>query len=585
LLAGAVLQVEAKKPTGLQIGITIIREVFMGADKLLLDYIYEHERALPEHVYLTQPVGNGQVVDYTWTQVMDQSRRMAAHLQSQGFAPGSRIAILSKNCAHFIMAELSIWMAGYTTVAIFPTETADTVNYVLTHSGASLLFVGKLDIWPHQAPGVPAEMPRIAFPLAPETDYDSWDAIVARTAPIEGQPRRAPEDLALLMYTSGSTGTPKGVMHSFARASAAASGMVEALRKEVSGEVRVLSYLPLAHIFERGWIECSSLVAGDVHIYFAETLDTFLADLQRARPTAFISVPRLWLKFQQGVFSKMPPKKLDRLLRIPIIGRVVARKVLTNLGLDHVQMAGSGSAPIPPDLIAWYKRLGLNLLEGYAMTEDFAYSFMSTSAKNAPGYVGVPLEGVQARISPEGEIQLKSPGQMVGYYRQPELDAECFTEDGFFRTGDLGEMNAEGLLKITGRAKELFKTAKGKYVSPAPIENLINAHPMVELSIVSGVGQPAAYAMVVLSEELRPRQHEQTLREQVEEELSRLLDEINRQVADYERLQMLVVAREPWSIENGCLTPTMKIKRARIEGMAAAEMEKWYQNKQKVLWA
>jgi long-subunit acyl-CoA synthetase (AMP-forming) len=361
--------------------------------------------------------------------------------------------------------------------------------------------------------------------------------------------------------------------------------MVEALRKEVSGEVRVLSYLPLAHIFERGWIECSSLVAGDVHIYFAETLDTFLADLQRARPTAFISVPRLWLKFQQGVFSKMPPKKLDRLLRIPIIGRVVARKVLTNLGLDHVQMAGSGSAPIPPDLIAWYKRLGLNLLEGYAMTEDFAYSFMSTSAKNAPGYVGVPLEGVQARISPEGEIQLKSPGQMVGYYRQPELDAECFTEDGFFRTGDLGEMNADGLLKITGRAKELFKTAKGKYVSPAPIENLINAHPMVELSIVSGVGQPAAYAMVVLSEELRPRQHEQTLREQVEEELSRLLDEINRQVADYERLQMLVVAREPWSIENGCLTPTMKIKRARIEGMAAAEMEKWYQNKQKVLWA
>jgi long-subunit acyl-CoA synthetase (AMP-forming) len=557
----------------------------MSTNKLLLDFIYEHEKNIPEHVFLTQPIGNGEVIDYTWAEMMNQSRRMATYLQSQGFEPGSRIAILSKNCAHFIMAELAIWMAGYTTVAIFPTEGAGTVKYVLEHSGASLLFVGKLDSWPHQEPGVPADLPRVAFPLAPETDYDTWDAIIERTAPIAGQPKRAPEDLALLMYTSGSTGTPKGVMHSFANASAAAIGMRDSLQGEVKGEIRVLSYLPLAHIFERGWVECSSLVQGDVHIFFADALETFLADLQRARPTAFISVPRLWLKFQQGVFAKMPPHKLDRMLRIPILGRIVAKKVLKNLGLDHVQMAGSGSAPIPAELIDWYKRLGLNLLEGYAMTEDFAYSFMSTTGKSAPGYVGVPCPGVQARISPEGEVLLKSPGQMVGYYKQPELDAECFTEDGFFRTGDLGEINADGLLKLTGRAKEQFKTAKGKYVAPAPIENHINVHPMVELSIVSGVGQPAAFAMIVLDETLRPRQHDPEVRKQVEQELCHLLDQVNSRVAEYERLQMFVIAREPWTIENGCLTPTMKIKRARIEGMAQPDMEKWYQNKQKVLWA
>jgi len=557
----------------------------MATPKLLLDHIYEHETALASHVFLTQPTGNGQVVDYTWAQVMDQSRRMAAHLQAQGFAPGSRIAILSKNCAHFMMAEIAIWMAGYTTVAIFPTETADTVNYVLSHSESSLLFVGKLDTWPHQEPGVPAGLPCIAFPLAPETSFDTWNKITARTAPLAGQPRRAPDDLALLMYTSGSTGTPKGVMHDFAHASAAATGIAGELRAQVQGDLRVLSYLPLAHIFERAWIECGAFVDGKAHIFFAESLDTFLADLQRARPTAFISVPRLWLKFQQGVFSKMPPKKLDRLLSIPILGRIVARKVLTGLGLNHVQMAGSGSAPIPPDLIVWYKRLGLNLLEGYAMTEDFAYSFSSKTGKNAPGYVGVALPGVQARISAEGEIQVKSPGMLVGYYKQPELDAQCFTEDGFFRTGDLGELRADGLLKITGRAKEQFKTAKGKYVAPAPIENRINAHHMVELSIVSGVGQPTAYAMVVLSETLRPRQNDPALRKEVEQEFSQLLKEINAQVADYERLQMIVVAQEPWSIENGCLTPTMKIKRARIEKMAEPQMETWYQNKQKVLWA
>jgi long-chain acyl-CoA synthetase len=556
----------------------------MTAPKLLLNHIYEHEKAQASRVFLTQPTGNGQVADYTWAQVMDQSRRMATHLKSQGFAPGSRIAILSKNCAHFIMAELAIWMAGHTTVAIFPTETADTVKYVLEHSEASLLFVGKLDTWPHQAPGVPAKLPCVAFPLAPETGFETWDAIVANTAPMAGQPMRAPDDLAMLMYTSGSTGTPKGVMHSFAGASAAASGMATQLRERVKGDIRVLSYLPLAHIFERAWVECTSLIDGQIHIFFAESLDSFLADLQRARPTTFISVPRLWLKFQQGVFSKMPPKKLDRLLGIPILGRIVGRKVLTGLGLDQVQFAGSGSAPIPADLITWYKRLGLNLNEGYGMTEDFAYSFTSNQEQNAPGYVGVALPDVEARISPEGEILIKSPGQLVGYYKQPELDAQCFTEDGFFRTGDLGEIRADGLLKITGRAKEQFKTAKGKYVAPAPIENRINAHPMVELSIVSGVGQASAYAMVVLAETLRPRQNDASLRHEVEQELTRLLDTINASVADYERLQMIVIAQEPWSIENGCLTPTMKIKRARIEALAQPQMERWYNDKQKVLW-
>jgi long-chain acyl-CoA synthetase len=556
----------------------------MTAPKLLLDHIYEHEKAQASRVFLTQPTGNGQAVDYTWAQVMDQSRRMATHLQSQGFAPGSRIAILSKNCAHFFMAELAIWMAGHTTVAIFPTETADTVKYVLEHSEASLLFVGKLDTWPHQAPGVPPHVPCIAFPLAPETGFETWDAIVANTAPMAGQPMRAPDDLAMLMYTSGSTGTPKGVMHSFAGASAAASGIAKDLHERVKGDVRILSYLPLAHIFERAWVESAAFIDGQMHIYFAESLDTFLADLQRARPTTFISVPRLWLKFQQGVFTKMPPAKLDRLLGIPILGRIVARKVLKGLGLDQVQLAGSGSAPIPPDLIAWYKRLGLKLSEGYGMTEDFAYSFSSNEEHFAPGCVGVVLPGVQARISPEGEILIKSPGQLVGYYKQPELDAQSFTDDGFFRTGDLGEIRPDGLLKITGRAKEQFKTAKGKYVAPAPIENRINAHPMVELSIVSGVGQVSAYAMVVLAETLRPRQNDASLRQEVEQELTRLLDSINGSVADYERLQMIVIAQEPWSIENGCLTPTMKIKRARIEALAQPQMERWYNDKQKVLW-
>ncbi len=559
----------------------------MSDEKLILDHIYDHEASQPDLVYLTQPLGGGAVADYTWGQVLDQSRRMAAHLQSQGFPRGARIAILSKNCAHFFMTELAIWMAGYTTVAIFPTEGPGTVRYVLEHSEASLLFVGKLDIWSRQQPGLPVGLPCIAFPLAPRHEFETWDAITARTAPLPGRPQRAADELAMLIYTSGSTGQPKGVMSSFGAITRAAVGIADDTRRRVGTDIqsRMISYLPLAHSFERSWVEASSLVDGNTHIFFAESLDTFLQDLRRARPTLFISVPRLWLKFQQGVFAKMPPARLDRLLRIPLLGRLVARKVLKGLGLDSVVQAGSGSAPLPAELIRWYRSLGLRLFEGYAMTEDNSFSHTSNEQASEPGWVGVPMPGVQVRLSPEGEVLIKSPGQFSGYYKQPELTKESFTEDGFFRTGDLGERRPDGLLKITGRAKEIFKTAKGKYVAPAPIENLLNAHPVVEMSLVSGVGKAMAYALVVLAEDLRPRQTQPEVRQRVETELAQLLKDVNRELADYEKLGLIVVASEAWSIENGFLTPTMKIKRSRIEGAIEPQVQAWYERGQSVLWA
>jgi long-subunit acyl-CoA synthetase (AMP-forming) len=562
----------------------------MNETRLILDHVFDHAEREPDRVFLTQPVGAGRVVDLSWGQVLDQARRMAAHLQARGLPRGARVAILSKNCAHFIVAELAIWIGGGTTVAIFPTEKADTVRYVLEHSEASLLFVGKLDIWDAQQGGVPAGLPCIALPLAPPhaLDHlppgqaDAWDDVVARTAPLTGRTQRGPDELAMLLYTSGSTGTPKGVMTSFGAFTRAAEGFSRFSRDRIGNddiEGRLVSYLPLAHSFERSCVDGASLVDGRTRIFFAESLDTFVDDLKRAKPTLFISVPRLWLKFQQGVFAKMPPKKLDRLLSIPIVGRIVAKKVLAGLGLDQTIAAFSGSAPIPADLIAWYRRLGLQLLEGYGMSEDSGYSHASTERHSEPGYVGVPLPGVECRIADDGEILIKSPGCFSGYYKQPELTAESFTDDGFFRTGDLGEQRADGLLRITGRKKELFKTAKGKYVAPAPIENLLNAHPMVEMALVTGNGQPAAFAVVVLAEDLRPRlagaAAEAALRAEVQRELEVLRAAINRQVADHERLQTIVVAREAWSIDNGLLTPTMKLKRARIEAVFDDDAARW----------
>ncbi len=555
--------------------------------KLILEYAFEHERLRRDEPFLRQPMGHGEVDTFTWGQTMDQARRMAAHLKARGFEPGARIAMLAKNSAHFFMVDLAVWMAGGTTVAIFPTESAHNISYVLDHCDARLLFVGKLDDWPGQASGVPSSLPCISLPLAPDTGMERWDDIVARTAPMAGEPLRAADDLALLLYTSGSTGQPKGVMQTFGSVSAATECIADEMRHRFTGDtaLRVLSYLPLAHCFERAWVECQAFVRGDMTVYFTDTPATFMEDLQRARPTLFISVPRLWTKFQQGVLAKMPAAQLDALLDDPATAAAVGAKVLTSLGLDQVKNAGSGSAPLPAELLIWYRRLGLNLFEGYGMTEDFAYSHGGDGDASLPGHVGKPYPGVQARLADDGEILVKSPGRMAGYYKQPELNAEAFTDDGFFRTGDLGVLNEAGVLRITGRKKELFKTAKGKYIAPVPIENLLNAHAMVELALVSGVGQATPYAVLVLDEALRPRLTDATVREEVQAALTELLNQVNTQLASHERLQFLAVAREPWSIENGCLTPTMKIKRSRIEASMAPHLPQWYEQPQAVIWA
>lgn len=550
-------------------------------DKLLLDAAYEWERNSPDRVYMTQPLGAGKTVDYTWAETMDQARRMAAHLRSLDLPANSHIALISKNCAHFVICDLAIWMAGHATIALYPTLNAETVSYILEHSDSRLVFIGKLDDWDDMRPGIPDDLPKIALPLAPETDFEQWDDIVARHEPIADNPSPPGEQLALMCYTSGSTGRPKGVMHSFASASRPAQRFAQEL--EISADDRILSYLPLAHVMERATVECGSFYSG-THIYFADSLDTFLQDLRRARPTLFISVPRLWLKFQMGVFQKFPEKKLDRLLKIPIVSRIVRKKVLDGLGLGDVRIAGSGSAPIPGDLIEWYDKLGLHIIEGYGMSEDFAYSHMSTPTKRKAGYVGVAWSDVETRISDAGEIQIKSPGDMMGYYKAPEMTAECYTEDGFFRTGDRGEYSPEGLLNITGRVKELFKTSKGKYVAPVPIENLINSDSSIELSCVSGSGRPACYAVVQLSEEMRDKLGDEKFRADMTRKLEALLDEVNSQVEGYEQMQFLAVVKEEWQVANDFLTPTLKIKRNVVEDAYAPLLDAWYDARQKVIW-
>jgi len=554
----------------------------VAASSLALQRLYHWEATAPDRVVLTQPLGGGALRDYTWAQLMDETRRMAAHLQSLGFEPGSRIAILSKNSAHWLMCDFAIWMAGFVSVPLYPTLAAGTVRQILAHSEARLLFVGKLDGWDAMKSGVPEGLPCIATPLAPPTGFRRWEDVIAATAPLPGQPVRPGGELATIMYTSGTTGSPKGVMHSFATFAWSVDGALK--RVPLRADARILSYLPLAHVAERTLVEHGLLATG-MHVFFAESLDTFMADLQRARPSVLFSVPRLWVKFQQGVHAKMPADKLARLLSIPIVRGVVAKKVRAGLGLDRCELAAGGAAPMPPALLRWYERIGLPIVEVYGMTENCGVSHATLPGVQRPGTVGQPYEGVQSRLDPvTGEIQMTSPGVMLGYYKEPELTREAFTDDGWLRTGDKGQLDAEGNLRITGRVKDLFKTSKGKYVSPAHIEDKLVMNGAVEACVVTGASLGQPLGIVMLNAEAAKRAEDSGGRAAMEVSLAAHLDAINARLDPHEQLDCLVVVKEAWTVDNGFITPTFKVKRNRIEEVYGPNYERWAGAHQRVVW-
>ncbi|HET9820987.1 MAG TPA: AMP-binding protein [Burkholderiaceae bacterium] len=562
----------------------------VAPDTLALQRLYHWERSAPDRVVFTQPYegaakGAGPVRTWTWKQAADETRRMAAHLASLNLPPKSQIALISKNCAHWMMADWAIWMAGHISVPLYPTLAAETIRQILAHSESKLLFVGKLDEWEHMRPGIPEGLPCISFPLSPEDAkqrFAQWDDIVARSAPMSGNPTREADELATIIYTSGTTGMPKGVMHTFGAFALALDAGLK--RVPLDHEGRMLSYLPLSHIVERALVEHGLLATG-MQVWFAESLDTFTIDMQRARPTVFFSVPRLWVKFQHGVHHKMPPAKLERLLKLPIIGRLVGKKVLRALGLDQCKFAAGGAAPMPVELVRWYARLGLEVNEGYGMTENCGASHITLRGKPTPGTVGLPYEGVQCRIdAANGEIQVKSPWTMTGYFKEPEQTRAMFTDDGYLKTGDKGALDGGGNLKITGRVKDLFKTSKGKYVAPAPIEDRLVMNDWVEACAVTGANLGQPLGIVMLNAEGVEKARSGDGRQEIEASLSEHLAAVNAQLDPHEQMDCLVLVTEPWTVDNGFITPTFKVKRNRIEEIYGPHYEQWSGARKKVIW-
>ena len=550
----------------------------ISPDKTLLEYFYHWEKTTPEKTFLRQPFGDD-FRDFTWKETGRQVRSLAAYLQSLNLPAKSNIGLVSKNCAEWIITDLAIMLSGHISVPFYATLTAEQLNQVLVHSGCPVLFVGKLDDWKGMKSGIPSGVKCISFPTYnADPQHEQWEQILAKHEPLKSDFKPNLADLFTIIYTSGTTGNPKGVMLSY---SAMSNGIYESrnFSKLYLKDTRFLSYLPLCHIAERNIVEAASLTTGGT-VYFAETLESFAKNLAIAQPTHFLAVPRIWTKFQMGIFGKMSQKKLDLFLKIPILNNIVKKKIRKGLGLDSAEVILTGAAPMPASLIKWFRKLGIIIQEAYGMTENLGAVCMMPKDAIKDGFVGKLYPGMEVKITPEnGEILTRSKWNMMGYYREPALTAETIDADNWLHTGDVGELDSENYLKITGRVKEMYKTSKGEYVAPAQIEFGFADNNFIEQICVVGDNLPQPIALIVLSD-LGKSSDKQAIRESLEATLKAL----NPRLKPHEKVQKLVILREPWTVDNNKMTPTLKIKRNIIEKEFVAKLEKWYDKAEVVIW-
>ena len=538
----------------------------------LIDKFCAFEAAQPNQLFLAEPVA-GSYKNFTWAEAGQQIRKMAAALNAMGLGKDDKVAILSKNCAHWIMADLAVSFAGCVSVPMYPNLTAESISQTLEHSEAKAIFFGKLDGADQMRKGVPENLIVIGFPFYLEKNTQNWDDLIAAQQPVEGNPVKDPRALATIVYTSGTTGQAKGVMHNFNAVGFAVDRFLNnfpQIQKEI-----FFSYLPLCHVAEKMLVYCGAVFTGSI-IYFVENLDSFNANLVHTSPTVFLAVPRIWEKMQEGVLSKMPQKKLSTLLSIPIISSLVKKAIKKKLGLSKARFIFTGASPISIALQEWFAKLDIIILEAYGMTENSALSHANRVGHHKFGTVGQTYQDVEVRLSAENEVQVKSDASMLGYYKEPQLTAESF-EDGFLKTGDEGSIDENGYLTITGRIKDQFKTSKGKYIMPAPIENKLLEHPLISQACVVGSGMTSAFVLCTLVPMA-------ALPAGLDNELSQFLAQTNNKLDHHERLSKMVICKEEWSIPNGLLTPTLKIKRKSIESYYGNNYDLWLKEEKKVIF-
>ncbi len=539
-----------------------------------LHYFQKWQKETPQHIFLRQPI-NDQWHVFTYERAGNEIGRIATALTRLNLPPRRHIAILSKNCAHWIMADLAIMLSGHISVPIYPTLSASGVNQILAHSEAAVLFVGKLDNYASQKSGIPHNVVKICFNMYGSNDGMLWDDLVAKNEMLKTDLLPEAEQLATIMYSSGTTGTPKGVMLSHGAFGLVGDQVVKSL--QIRNDDKFISYLPLSHIAERGLMEMAALRSGG-SISFIESLDKFAANLQHEMPTIFGGVPRIFLKFQEGVLKKIPQKKLSTLLSIPLVGTMISRSIRKKLGLANARVVVCGAAPTPASLITWFDKLGIKIREAYGMTENTAFSHCNLDRIKLSS-VGQPWPGVKVKLGDDNEILINSKALMKGYYKDDQTTSQVFTKDGFLKTGDQGMIDDEGFLFITGRIKDQFKTDKAKFIAPAPIELKLQANHDIDQVCVVGLNLPQPIALITLTPAAKEKPQQE-----VTAGIAEILKSVNQDLEDYERLQTAVILKTEWTVENALLTPSMKVKRNEIEKIHQPRYLEWYGKKQEVIW-
>ncbi len=514
----------------------------------------------------------------TWSEAEAQIRAMATALRKLGLPDGAAVAISGRNTAHWFLADMAIAMAGYISVGLYPKQSTDAVKFILEHSETKVVFIGPMPDTAEFMGALPTGMITIAMPYpdVPACTHQ-WDALVKNSEPFAGYVAPDPKKLISLIYTSGTTGNPKGVMITTENLIFATQGLVKAMPAQ--GQERFFSYLPLAHAFERGAVELASIYLG-AEVWFLENLEKLAEQLKQVAPTRFFGVPLVYGRIQAGILRKLPQEKLDRLLKIPLLSGLIKRKIRKGAGLQNARYLFVGAAPMPVSLMQWFQKLGITVLQGYGMTENNIYATASLPKANRLGAVGRAMPGADMRLSEDGEIQFRHAGVTQGYYKDPEKTAELFTADGWLRTGDKGRIDEDGYLYITGRVKDIFKTLKGKYVAPAPIEGALARNTDIDQLCFVGTGLKQPIMVITLSQ-----QGAEKPRAECEKGLIAEISNVNSTLEAHEQIAKIFVAKDAWTIDNNIMTPTMKVKRNEVEKRYLGQLEANADDyKTKVVW-
>ena len=544
---------------------------------------YEWEKNFPNQPFLNQPFGDTWET-YTWGESGEMARKIASALKSFNLPQGAHIGLISKNCREWIIADIAIVMAGYVSVPFFANLTGEQLREVLELGDVSALFVGKVEGWENTEQSINDDLPLISFPnYKGHSVIDNalkWKDIMNEFSPLQKVHRPFMKDVWSIIFTSGTTGAPKGVVINYKAIEESKWSVLELnpTKTDLDGDNRYFSYLPLNHIAERLVVEYNCFRFGGA-IYFTESMSSFTQNLVDTKPTIFFAVPRILSKFQQSILSKLPQSELEIALSDSEQSEIVKKKLQAALGLDKTRALISGAAPLSESLKEWYSSIGLPITNGYGMTENCAITTILLPEEKKPGSVGKAQPRVEIKIDDEtGEILMRGPFLMSGYYKRPDLTDEAIVE-GWLRTGDQGRLDEDGNLFIIGRVKDTFKTAKGKFIAPAKIEIRFTKSEALDQICVVGLGCPQPLLLVNLSEVGKAKE-----KQILEIELTNLLDDINADLLNHEKVSTLIINNEIWSVENGLLTPTLKIKRNAIYHWYSDNLNHWHENNKQIIW-